>query len=166
MEDFQGDVETHEGDHSFYHQKYKIYKHSKMAFPQGQYELPFQLQLDEDLIGSYHEKCQDFQAFIRYHVEASIKTVQPGAKAASFKQEIGVRGFTKEMVENVRYDASAKIVSCCCFDRGSIQLVCKMKKSSYDIHTETPVIQVEVDNSRCKNHLKSLEVTLFKLIKL
>jgi hypothetical protein len=129
----------------------------------GQYELPFNIQLPTDLVPSFKYEYRSNYSEIEYICEIvsddnlyleSLKTIVWVNKLLHPSQAIGP----------VRNEATFNINSCCCFNRGKVEVKAFLNTNVAST-TDEIFTTISIDNSMNRCALKKVTCSLHRLIR-
>ena len=127
----------------------------------GHYSFPFSFMLPQDIPGSVFVKVPRGQASIAYNFSAILESNQKKLSPIAFQVKAIMR-------EHLMKDGLAKaaqlnqdITTWCCISRGSTQIKAQFSKDAF-MPGEVARVQVEADNSQCKNSISAVRCSLIQ----
>mmetsp|Transcript_9267 Transcript_9267/g.9262 ORF Transcript_9267/g.9262 Transcript_9267/m.9262 type:complete len:276 (+) Transcript_9267:227-1054(+) len=143
--------------------KIPLFNFDTISIVPGQYTFPFAFILPENLPGSFKVKRKGYSAEIMYKVKAEISPSNDKCynKSAPFT--------VKQVITGERYsvslEKSGQIITCKCLNKGTTNIKAHLDKNAY-LPTEQANITIEADNSMCHVPIKTIEVTLWRTLRL
>ncbi len=152
----------HKGKNIFFEYNFPISISQTGYFQPGQYSFPFSFVLPDNLPGSFRKIWTEYNhqsmAQIGYTLFAGFM-----APNMSFFKSFDILVNQKINPNSIFSSHFQNKLKCyCCFNRGACDLKLDLEKNIFQIGDKLN-FRLEVDNSKCKNHIKKFKVKLIQV---
>ena len=154
-EHYKTEYESRSDSHKCFKYKFPCATFNGGFVPMGQYQIPFQFFLPNDLPSTFYYKWYNHgecHAKIHYKAKATLES-SDGNDLLKNKFDIVINAAPKKHISQKRVDINKEVVSWCCLNKGKFKMTSWFEKDAY-MPGETAMLVVEAENNtsvECKS---------------